>query len=158
MSIALKAADVEWDHIAAIEPSGNQEGYDFVLNLLQGFVKTAKEVPGRWKRWIPPEDQDSIQEHLKGLELTIPKLVSRKADFIEARIKEEAECLSQIAMTPNYPIATIKLKPATLPKFTGNKCYFHRRRKDWEALQRQGEPTGSREMKKVGSFQVTVFL
>jgi len=49
LSIALKAADVEWDRISAIKPSGNQEGYVFMLNLLQGLVKTAKEVHSQWK-------------------------------------------------------------------------------------------------------------
>ena len=37
----------------------------------------------------------------------------------------------------------------SLPKFDGFKRNFHRWRKDWESLQRQGEPTGSVEAKKI---------
>lgn len=76
-------------------------------------------------------------------------LVSRKANFIQARIKEDAERHTQAATTSSYPISTIKVKLTALPKFTGNKRDFHRWRKDWEALQRRGEPMGSREVKKV---------
>ena len=47
---------------------------------------------------------------------------------------------------------SIRLKPTALPRFSGNKRDFHRWRKDWEALQRQGEPTGSREVKKFQLF------
>lgn len=47
------------------------------------------------------------------------------------------------------PLATITLKPTALPKFTGNKRDFHRWKRDWEALQKQGEPTGSKEVKKI---------
>ena len=47
-------------------------------------------------------------------------------------------------MTP-----TIRLKPTALPKFSGYKRDFHRWKRDWESLQRQGEPSGSREVKKI---------
>ncbi|KAK7898433.1 hypothetical protein WMY93_019286 [Mugilogobius chulae] len=43
---------------------------------------------------------------------------------------------------------SIKLMPTALPKFTGIKRDYYRWRKEWEALQRQGEPTGSKEVKK----------
>lgn len=52
-------------------------------------------------------------------------------------------------MISNYPVATIKLKPTALPKFTGNKRDFQRWKRAWEALQKQGEPTGSKEVKKI---------
>ena len=71
---------------------------------------------------------------LKGLELSFPKLASRKAHFIQVRIKEDTERLTQTMITSNYPISAIKLKPTALPKFTGNKRDFHRWKKDWEAL------------------------
>ncbi len=52
------------------------------------------------------------------------------------------------AASISYPPPAIKLKPTSLPKFTGIRRDFHRWRRDWEALQRQGEPTGSKEVKK----------
>lgn len=49
-------------------------------------------------------------------------------------------------MTAPQPV--LKIKPTSLPKFTGFRRNFHRWRKDWERLQKQGEPTGSVEVKK----------
>lgn len=46
------------------------------------------------------------------------------------------------------PQAVVRIKPTSLPRFTGFKRNFHRWRKDWESLQKQGEPTGSVEVKK----------
>lgn len=51
----------------------------------------------------------------------------------------------QAAATVNSSTPAIRLKPTALPRF--NREFF-RWRKDWEALQSQGEPTGSREVKK----------
>lgn len=46
------------------------------------------------------------------------------------------------------PVETIKLKATALPKFAGNQRDYYRWRKEWEALQKQGELTGSKEVKK----------
>lgn len=151
LSIALQAAETGCEHAASAQPSGNKGAYDFMLKHLQGLVKTAKEVHGLWKRWIPPDYHKDIQSHLKVLELCIPKLISQKADFIQARIKEVA---GRLTPTPTvgafiFPMPTIKLRLTALPKFTSNRREFHRWKKDWEALQRQDKPTGSREVKKI---------
>lgn len=45
-------------------------------------------------------------------------------------------------------MAAIKLKATALPKFAGNQWGYYRWRQEWEALQKQGEPTGSKEVKK----------
>ncbi len=45
------------------------------------------------------------------------------------------------------PLVTIK--PTSLPKFSCNKRDYYRWKRDWENLQRQGEPTGSAEVKKI---------
>lgn len=66
-----------------------------MLNHLQKLVETAKETYSRWKRWVPLDEQESFQKHLRTLELLVPKLVSRKADFIQARIKKDAEGLAR---------------------------------------------------------------
>lgn len=47
-----------------------------------------------------------------------------------------------VQMTP-----LIKFKPISLPKFHGCKRDFHRWKRDWESLQKQGEPAGSSEIK-----------
>lgn len=79
------------EHVDGVQPNVRQETYDFMLNHLQGLVKTAREVHGWWKQWVPPDVQRDMQSHLKGLELHTPKLVSRKADFLHARTKEDTE-------------------------------------------------------------------
>ena len=48
---------------------------------------------------------------------------------------------------PAKPI--VRIKPTTLPIFLGCKREYHRWKKDWESLQRQGEPSGSAEVKKI---------
>lgn len=42
----------------------------------------------------------------------------------------------------------VRLKPTTPPKFVGTKGDFYSWRKDWESLQKQGELSGSAEVKK----------
>lgn len=46
------------------------------------------------------------------------------------------------------PQPVMRIKPTSLPKFTWSKRNFHRWKRDWENLQKQGEPTGSVEVKK----------
>ncbi|XP_032434156.1 uncharacterized protein LOC116729604 [Xiphophorus hellerii] len=147
--IALQVAESECEHVATIAPGVGKEAYDFTLSHLKELLKAAKEVHCRWKRWIPHDYRDEIQDRLRGLELSVPKLVSRTAEFINARLKEGEEKKEQIVMSQNYSLPTIKLKPTSLPKFLGNKRDFYRWKRDWEALQKQGEPTGSQEVKKV---------
>lgn len=149
MTTALQAAETVCEHAAAVQPDMDQEAFDFLLNHLKELVKTAKDVHCQWKRWISPNVQEEIQSKLQKMELCIPQLVSKKAYFIQAKIKEDIERLSRTPSTSNYLPPIVKLKPTTLPKFTGIKREFYRWRKDWEALQNLGEPTGSREVKKI---------
>lgn len=51
------------------------------------------------------------------------------------------------APIPAAPL--VRIKPTGLPIFSGEKRDYHRWRKDWENLQRQGEPSGSTEVKKI---------
>lgn len=47
-----------------------------------------------------------------------------------------------------FPQPVVRIKPTSLPKFTRFMRNFHRWKRDWENLQKQGEPTGSVEVKK----------
>nr|XP_017209463.2 uncharacterized protein LOC108181536 [Danio rerio] len=149
LSTALQVAEAESDRVEAVDPTGNHEAYDFMLSHLQNLIKNAKEMYSKWQRCIPSGDERDFSQRQRGLEANITRLVARKADFMQARQAEEARNIAQVPVISTYPIATIKLKPATLPKFSGSKRDFHRWKKDWEALQKQGEPTGSKEVKKV---------
>ncbi len=130
-------------------PDGNHEAYDYMLTHLQTFLRAARDLYSKWRRCIPSGDERNFCQGLRGLKLDVTRLSSKKADFIRARREEEAESITPPPMISTYPVTTIKLKPKALPKFTGNKQDFHRWKKDWEALQKQGQPTGSKEVKKV---------
>lgn len=78
----------------------------------------------------------------------LPKLVSRKAAFIEAASSRTDPRKGSFSIHSLAPVAAIKLKATALSKFTGNQRDYYRWRKEWEALQKQGEPTGSKEVKK----------
>ncbi|RXN19172.1 gag-pol fusion poly [Labeo rohita] len=149
LSIALQIAEAESERVVAVVPNGYHEAYDFILTHLQNLTKTAKDLYSKWQQCISAGDEKNFCQWLRGLELSGTRLVSKKADFIRARREEEKERLMPSPMIPSYPVATIKLKPTALPKFTGNNRDFHRWKRDWEALQKQGKPTGSKEVKKV---------
>ncbi|RXN30024.1 gag-pol fusion poly [Labeo rohita] len=147
LSMAVKAAEDEIECVSSIVPSGNKEVFDFMLDHLERLVKMAKAFCTQWKCWAPSVEQKDFQCRIRKLEQAFLKLVSRKADFIRAKAKEDSERLVTAASVC-YPTPAIKLKPTSLPKFTGIRRDFRRWRRDWEALQRQGEPTGSKEVKK----------
>jgi hypothetical protein len=44
--------------------------------------------------------------------------MSRKAEFIQAKAEKDAERVVNAASI-NYPTAVLRLKPTSLPKFTG---------------------------------------
>lgn len=117
--------------------------------MLDHLMVLAKEAYSRWKQSAPPDAQREIQSHLRELELFVPRSISKKADVMQAWRKDDAERQTQVLINSSQSIPSIKLKPTALPKFTGNKHDFYRWRKDQVALQKQGEPTGSKEVKKV---------
>ncbi|KAL1250910.1 hypothetical protein QQF64_018706 [Cirrhinus molitorella] len=141
LSMVVKAAEDETERVSYIGPSGKKEVFDFKLDHLERLVKTAKGL-----QKAPFVEQKDFQCRMRLLEQTLLKLISRKADFIKAKAKEDSERVTAAYIC--YPTPAIKLKPTSLPKFTGIRHDYHRWRRDWEALQRQGEPTGSKEVKK----------
>ena len=47
---SLEFVESECNHTAAIDLSGKQEAYEFMLTHLQDLTKTARELHDRWKR------------------------------------------------------------------------------------------------------------
>lgn len=112
------------------------------------YCRGAKEEHQNWNRWAPPSEQKDFDCRIRELEVHLPKLVSQKAALIKAvSIKKDTE-QEPISVCSSAPVATIKLKATALPKFASNQRDYYRWRKEWEALQKQGEPTGSKEVKK----------
>lgn len=116
-----------------------------MLSHLGGLVKAAREAHVRWNRWAPSAEQKDFKSHLRELEICLPKLVSRKAEIIQAKIDQDSE---RAVTAHSSPRPVIKLKPTSLQKLAGSKRDFHRWRKEWEDLQKQGKPTRSKEVKK----------
>ncbi|KAK7925024.1 hypothetical protein WMY93_007334 [Mugilogobius chulae] len=137
---------MECAKVSSVEPDSSLEVYDFMLNHLEILVKRAKESHDHWRFWAPPAEQQDFSCRMRELEFQLPQLVSKKALFIQAKLREDAG--KPPVTLQAYSVPTIKLMPTALPKFTGVKRDFYRWRKEWEALQQQGEPTGSKEVKK----------
>ncbi|XP_034056131.1 translation initiation factor IF-2-like [Gymnodraco acuticeps] len=69
-------------------------------------------------------------------------------DLMKAQHKAVEEAGTEPRDNPMGAISKIRLKPVSLPKFSGSMREFHSWKKDWESLQKQGEPSGSPEVKK----------
>ncbi|XP_048067116.1 uncharacterized protein LOC125280555 [Megalobrama amblycephala] len=99
-------------------------------------------------------EKKDFERRVKQLKVQNNGLVSRNSEFITAR---NVERRSQLAspVSPNTALQTmpitpvVRIKPTSLPKFSGIKRDFFHWKKDWESLQKQGEPTGSVEVKKI---------
>lgn len=136
LSLALQVADT------------TLEAYEFMLTHLERLVNKAKEAHQDWIRWAPSAEQKDFDCRLRELQVHLPKLVSRKVALIQAASIKRDTGQEPISVRSSAPVAAIKLKATALPKFAGNQRDYYRLRKEWEALQKQGELTGSKEVKK----------
>ncbi|XP_058641724.1 uncharacterized protein LOC131546270 [Onychostoma macrolepis] len=136
-----KAADV------AVK-SANLEGYEVHLALLDKRIKEAISAMSTWERWIPVELKDELDGRIKDVRASYYRLEVRKAEFATARTINEQGTGPLLPQLPTS-IPIVRIKPTSLPIFNGSKRDYHRWRKDWESLQKQGEPSGSTEVKKI---------
>lgn len=146
LSLAVEAAELEVERVEAIAPSEDKEIFDFMIAHLGELVKRAKDLHTQWKSWAPPEEQQQLQTRIRKLDRGLMKLTSRKAEFIKVGGKEDNPNFTTTGYTTT---PATQSKPASLPKFPGTRGDFHCWRKDWEALQKHGDPTGSKEIKTV---------
>lgn len=147
LSLALQVAEDECKNVSSIGPDTSLEAYEFMVTHLEKLIKKAKEAHQSWNRWAPPAEKKDFNVRVRELEVCLPRLVSQKAVFIEvAKKKDTKEDRALMHSLP--PVPVIKLKATALPKFSGSKRDYYRWRKEWEALQKQGEPSGSKEVKK----------
>ncbi|KAI3364096.1 hypothetical protein L3Q82_010928 [Scortum barcoo] len=146
LSLALQVAEAECENVSPNQPDTTLEAYEFKLTHLEKLVHKAKEAHQNWNHWAPPAEQKDLDCCVKGLAVHLPKLVS--AALIKAASIKKDTGQESISVRSIASVAAIKLKATALPKFAGNKRDYYRWRKEWEALQKQGEPTGSKEVKK----------
>ncbi len=94
-----------------------------------------------------------FESRVKKLKVQNNRLVSRNSEYIIALNVEKAQSASPIDSNIAFqtmPITpVVRIKPTSLPKFSGIKRDFFRWKTDWEGLQKQGKPTGSVEVKKI---------
>lgn len=147
LSLALQVVEDECKDISSIGPDTTLEAYEFMLTHLEKLIQKAKEAHQNWNRWAPPAEKKDFNYRVRELEVCLPRLVSQTAGFIEAASKKDTT-EEQALVHSLSPVAAIKLKATALPKFGGNKRDYYRWRKEWVALQKQGEPSGSKEVKK----------
>ncbi|XP_054861306.1 uncharacterized protein LOC129347620 [Amphiprion ocellaris] len=150
LDVAILEAEKAADRAAGVTvESSNLEGYGVHLILLDKRVKEAISAMSTWERWIPAELKDELDGRVKDVRASYYSLELRKADFATARMRDEK--LTGVKLPPQLatPTPMVRIQPITLPIFNGNKREYHRWRKDWESLQKQGEPSGSIEVKKI---------
>lgn len=152
---AIQEAEKVCEDVAAIPVTGvNRDGYEMQLTFMKKLVQEATNSQAAWELWIPEVEKAMVEGKLKDLKAFRNRLEARRADFVRAQMIAEEEKRAAAATVPTTPPTTpatpiVRIKPTSLPKFNGCKRSFHRWKKDWESLQRQGEPTGSVEVKKM---------
>ena len=117
-----------------------------LLTLLEKRVNKAILAVSIWERWVPANLKDQMNGRVKDLSASNSRLETRTFEFATARHADQGTEVKPLHQ-PVTPI--VKIKPTTLPIFSGSKREYHRWKKDWESLQRQGEPSGSPEVKKI---------
>lgn len=155
MKTAIQEAEKVCEDVAAIPVSGvNRDRYEIQLTFMKKLVQEATNSQGAWELWVPEAEKATVKGRMKDLKAFSNKLEARRVDFVTAqRIakEEKSAAAATIRPTTSTTQATpiVRIKPTSLPKFNGCIRSFHRWRKDWESLQKQGEPTGSVEVKKM---------
>ncbi|KAL7865745.1 hypothetical protein SRHO_G00109920 [Serrasalmus rhombeus] len=151
MATAIQEAENACDDAAAIHVSStNCDDFKVQLAFLEKLVKKATKAVSAWEQWIPAEEKDTFESRVKVLRVTRNRLEARRVEFVAARrVAEEGRTAAALlgSVMPAMPI--IKIKPTSLSKFRGCRRDFHHWRKGWESLQKQGELTGSSEVKKI---------
>ncbi|XP_039503109.1 uncharacterized protein LOC120459751 [Pimephales promelas] len=122
----------------------NRDGYELLLERARRLIHVATVSLKDWEKWIPHNQTADLKGRLKDLRISGSNLEARRAEFLTAqRIAED-----QQPQPAPVPQPVVRIKPTCLPKFIGIRRNFHRWKRDWESLQKQGEPTGSVEVKK----------
>ena len=129
----------------------NLEYFDINVALLEKRITEATNMKEAWEKWIPDEERRDLAARMRDLKFTKNRLEQRRAEYVTARRVKEEKSPKPAAggTTPPPPTPSVRIRPATLPIFHGCKREYHRWRKDWESLQKQGEPSGSAEAKKI---------
>ncbi|GAA6082856.1 uncharacterized protein LOC124401004 [Tachysurus ichikawai] len=127
------------------------------LELLMRLVKEATGTLSNWERWAPATERKPLEGRVRKMKERSNELEARKAEFVWARRAAEDAQAPEISMREKLDVGAhsaqvmpvVRIKPTSLPTFTGIRRDFYRWKRDWESLQKQGEPTESAEVKKI---------
>ncbi|KAL1254330.1 hypothetical protein QQF64_016559 [Cirrhinus molitorella] len=150
METAIQEAERACERAAEIPVIAvNRDGYEFQLDSAKGIIHGAIRSLAVWEMWIPAAEKPTLEARVKNLKACSNNLEARKVEFITAQrvAEDERDRVRVLQMPMAAPQPTLRIKPTSLPKFSGCKINFHRWKRDWENLQKQGEPTGSVEVK-----------
>ncbi|XP_031434591.1 uncharacterized protein LOC116223147 [Clupea harengus] len=126
------------------------EGFEIQHNVVGKLIKETSDAFAAWESWIPAAEERDFRKRSRELRVAYNELDMRKGEFARARrisVEKQGTGVKQEHTGPTIPV--VRIKPTKLPTFSGCKRDFHRWRTDWESLQKQGEPTGSPEVKKI---------
>lgn len=149
---AIHEAETACDGVAQIPVTAvNRDGFELRWDSVKTQVQNAIASLAEWEMWIPVAEKERLGGRVKDLKAFGNNLEARRAGFLTAqRIAEDERDRGRVPQVPMpAPQPTLRIKPICLPKFSGYKRNFHRWRRDWESLQKQGEPTGSVEVKRI---------
>ncbi|KAJ8367394.1 hypothetical protein AAFF_G00320210 [Aldrovandia affinis] len=123
-----------------------------------GKARKATEEEDRTRRTTAERERQMAEEEERARRA---QLILAQQVEIEARVelvKAQRKALEETQTTEGAgtqggnaatrAIPKVRLKPTSLPTFSGSMRKYYRWRKDWESLQEQGDPSGSPEVKK----------
>ncbi|XP_077470803.1 uncharacterized protein LOC144085422 [Stigmatopora argus] len=102
-----------------------------------------------WGKWIPDGGGSTQNRRMEDLRKQKAIFDERQAEYIVVQEAEEEVTRETLQTKRAAQAPVLKMKATSLPKFYGSRRDFHPWKKTWESLQKQGEPTGSTEARRL---------
>ncbi|XP_077470984.1 uncharacterized protein LOC144085517 [Stigmatopora argus] len=147
---AMVEAEVYCEHaLGAPEAAACKDAYEQHVSNAKKSVLEFTTMYKEWGKLIPEEAKviwEKKQESLKKQKVAI---IIKKADQLGRPEKEGTGKEGTLRTKPAEQAPGLKIKATSLPKFDGSRRDFHTWKRTWESLQKQGEPTGSKEARRL---------
>lgn len=127
--------------------------YSEHLAQITRLIQEARASLADWEAWIPRQQSAELKNKVVTLTSVSNNLEARMAEALGAQRSAVRGTSGGESRPVEVPQALVPrpgeaAEPARLPRFTGAKRDFYRWWKDWERLQKEGEPSGSAGLKK----------
>ncbi|XP_077469580.1 uncharacterized protein LOC144084739 [Stigmatopora argus] len=151
LSVAIEEAE-SYSEKALETPvsAANKDAYEFRVCYAKRRINDFATALRQWEEWIPDEAKATLDRRLGNLRKQKVIFNERKAEHLVV-LKSEGEGMKEgtLQTKPAAQAPIHKIKATSLPKFYSSKRDFHPWKKTWESLQKQGEPTGSMEARRL---------